>query len=261
MTRNATALGLAITVAAGTANASVWSYEWSRPDSAISFTDDAGTATSFKTTYDDVAGRLTLEMTWSDLAADGMSIVLTNGEHPSEGGRYAILFLEPGPSAGHNPNELSVRANMLGYNGSADAKSSIFDGDASLDGDQAPDHIATTEYGLQNWYEDQLVADEGGERTLRFTINTDLINSYIPQNAGASAWSGFGYGENLGVWARTYSDVSTNYDIHGYLTQWNFSVEGNFDGTFIPTENITVPGPGAAALLAFACVGVTRRRR
>ncbi|GJM19408.1 MAG: hypothetical protein DHS20C14_16210 [Phycisphaeraceae bacterium] len=255
MLRETMAVGL-VAMLAGSALADARMFSWTRPDASVGYTDDGGRALAALTTYDLVTQDLSWQMSWDDTISQGMTIVLSPGEYPSDAGRFAVMFID-------YTNTADIKANIFEYNASNDAKTSIIDGTDHIAGNQAPVKILSTESGDTSWFQGAMVTDIAGKRTLDFNINTTLINAHVPVYEGRFGpvdWLGMGYGNDLGVWAHSYGGLTTNYGGDGFLDQWDADLEGFFDGTLIPTEDF-IPAPGTVALLAFAGVGVTRRRR
>ncbi|MEQ8850272.1 MAG: hypothetical protein RIB32_00655 [Phycisphaerales bacterium] len=250
------AIGL-VAACAGTSMGSVWMFNWTRPQPTVGYTDDGGRAINATTMYNDVTGELYYQMTWSDQISDGLSLVLSPGEYPSDAGRFAVLMLDYTDTG-------DIKGNVFAYNASNDPKSSIIDGTDHIAGNQAPDKILSTESGDTSWFTGATIDDAFGMRTLSLSINTNLINAHSPLYDGRFGpvdWLGMQYGAEMGIWAHSFAGLTTNYAADGFLDQWDADAEGFFDGTFIPTTDITPPAPGTAALLAFGGIAASRRRR
>jgi len=251
--RYTAATAVVLALCAGSASAELRMFEWTRPQDTVGYTDDAGRIMHAMTTYNTVSQDLTWQVSYDDTMTQGISLILTNGLYPSDAGQNAVLFLDFTDTG-------NVKANVYEYNASNNAPSSIYDGTAHIAGDQAPEKILSSMSGDTSWFGGATVDDTGGTRTISFSLNTLMINSFASAYEGRYGpvdWHGMGYTDTVGVWMHGYSGLTTGYGADGYLDTWDAQLEGFFDGVDI----ITTPTPGAATLLGLgALVGVRRRR-
>lgn len=253
MVRNALTALPVIAIVAGTAHAEMRFFEWNRPDTTVGYTDDAGVLMRAATSYNTATQDLTWDIAYDDTMTEGMTLVLTSNEYPADAGRFAVLFVDWS-------NLSDIRANVWAHNGSDLPESSIFDGTDHIADAQAGDRVLTSEGAENSWWGGATVSDVGGKRSVSISLNTTLINQHDPAydgRFGPVEWQGMGYGDEVGIWMRSYAGgLVTDYDSDGYLRDWFAPLGGFFDGVDI----ITVPTPGTAAL--FACgLGLAARRR
>lgn len=244
---------VALALVAGSASAELRMFEWTRPQDTVGYTDDAGRIMHAMTTYNTASQGLTWEVSYDDTMTQGLTLILTDGLYPSDAGQFGVLFLDLSDTG-------NIRANVFEYNASNNAPSSIYDGTAHIAGDQAPEKILSSIAGDTSWWGGATVDDTGGKRTIAFSLNTTLINSFVSSyegRYGPVAWHGMGYGDSAGIWMHGYSGLSTGYGADGFLDAWDAQLEGFFDGVDI----VTVPTPGAAALIGLGALASVRRRR
>ena len=246
------AAAAAAALAAGTASANVFSWTW---DGSFNSVGVGGTgasqAVAASTWFNSVTQVLNWEITFAGQDGDGIWAVINNGVYPGPfAGRDAILYMDGTGS--------DVRINVFGYNASGDLATSHKDGDFAIAGDQAPDRIlAGSTAAAPSWLIDAAIVDNvDGSRTFRFEIDTTSINAHTPLYGPANEWRGMQYGDLMGVWIHSVTDLQTAYDGNGFLTEWTFDEQSFFDEPVIVT-----PTPGALALLGLGGLMAGRRRR
>ena len=185
---------------------------------------------SVETTYNDATEELTWSSTFSSTAIDGAWLVLNDGPNPkqNEDEELAIFYLDG----------LTNRLTAYEYNGKNDSNS-WFDQDF-----------------IQSWDNAVNVVDNGGERTLSFSIDATDVNEYgVLQDPLWQDWKGAQFDEKIGIWFHAVQGLDTAYN-GDELTQFDFTSQGWYDIGNQMTK--PVPEPGTLGALAVGLLGLLR---
>ncbi len=214
--------------------------------------DAAGIIAAMSASYDTDLARFSWSVTFGGQldgspfhTTNGLWLVVTPGVMPLGlgEGQVAQLFFD---GSGIDP-VLTGYA----YNGLGDG-SSYADGSAE-DGIQAPDGILSSISDPAAVLSLSHVDNGDGTTTMSFEIDAGVVNDHIPLYAGEAPWTGVAFGDLIGVWMHTFTNVESAYE-DGQLSDFGFARHGWVDG-----ENL--PAPGALALFALAGLAARRRRR
>lgn len=240
------ALGAVVALAGTAAAQSTFVWEWNAGDTNNS--NNGGIIDRVYTTYNVNTEVLTWQVDFADQVAQGFTLALNDGPNPKgDAGELALLYFDA-------TNMSDVKISAYGYNGQND-QSSYRDG-SPLSGTQNPDRISTNALGLESAFISASAVDNGAGRTFSFTLDASAINSYAPEYAGSEPWGGIHFGQLIGYWFHPVRNLTTAYDVNGYLTDWN-GRQGWLDGA----NKVTTPTPGAIGALAVAGLLSSRRRR
>jgi hypothetical protein len=229
-----------------------WTYEMTDPSASIN--ESAGLINAFSTSYDDVSQQLTWSITFggqpdgSDFhRTEGFWLVLTGGDLPLTHGQVAQLAFD---ASGPTPILTGY-----GYNNSGGIDS-FFDG-SGVPGNQPADKIFSSLNDVNNVVQSlSFVENPDGSSVMSFTINASTINSHAPLHPGLLPWTGASFGDEIGIWLHTMTNVNSTYNGGGFLSSFEFARHG-----WVDLENgETIPAPGALCLLALAGMVGTRRR-
>lgn len=230
-----------------------WTYEMTDPSASIN--ESAGLINAFSTSYDDVSQQLSWSITFggqpdgSDFhRTEGFWLVLTPGPLPLTHGQVAQLSFD---ASGPTPVLTGYAYNNSG------GVSSFFDG-SSVPGNQPADKIFSSLNDVNNVVQSlSFVENPDGTSVMSFTIDATTINSHAPLHPGVLPWSGVAFGEEIGIWLHTMTNVNSTYNGGGFLSSYEFARHGWVD----LVDGETIPAPGAVSLLVLAGMLGTRRRR
>jgi hypothetical protein len=230
-------LGLIINFAA---NAETFRYFGPPNVSTTSINPAAGAANYFEFVYN--SDTKTLRWVGNFAAAGGK---LANGFH---------MAFNDGPNPKGIDGELAVfyfdainlaqpKLTVYAFNGT-NLNTSWQDG-SLVAGTQAPDKILSSVAASGSaknpagWIKQLIAVNEpDGSRTLGFVIDTTIINAHSPLYPAANmnnAWKGAKFGSKIGIWFHPMLDTVMAYGADGFLTNFNYSVLGWYDGENTPT--------------------------
>ncbi len=251
------AIGMAATAMAGP----IYEFEFD-PEfggTGYDYNPEAGEITRFYTRFDTNTNALTLEVNFAhapnhpNVMPDGFTFVVSDGDNPiRESGQFASMYFDA-----TNANPIM---SAYGYNGST-ALHPWEDGSKDP-GIQTPDRIESS-LNNANWLSDIFVTDEAnGTRTMGFTMDATSIIDHLPLYPGSEPWQGAQFAEKVGIWFHPWSNLATDYDQDGWLTQWDSDPlrRGFFDGANFNTTQIPLPGVLMIGLAGLGGVMVARRR-
>lgn len=245
--------GSLVLFAGQSASAALFTWDWHRGDPGTAGLNDAGgTFSSILSTFDTSSKQLTWDLTFSDQVTKGFTLALNNGPNPKgHSGELVLLYAD-------YRNAADIRITAYGYNGQ-NSLTSWQDGNGEVAGNQPPDMIKGT-LDRASWVTGASKTDNGdGSRTLSMTLDcTDLIgHTPMHPDPNGDPWYGIGFAEKLGLWLHPFRTFSPSYGAGGQLTGLSTGSQGWFDGS----NFMTVPTPGATALIGLAGLVTLRRRR
>jgi hypothetical protein len=119
-------------------------------------------------------------------------LAVSSGANPKgQAGELALLYFD-GTGAG------APKVTAYGYNGE-NGFSSYYDGSQAA-GTQTPDRIASSIANPSFLKRYDNSTDASGNKTVGFTIDKSVINSYVPQNSGSAPWQGINFSDKVGIW-------------------------------------------------------------
>ena len=261
-TKGALVIALAGLAAPASAEA-IFTWDWNRGDPG-SVQDRAGTWESVSASYSNISNTVSFDIVFSDQVTNAITLAVNGGPNPKgTNDELALLYI----ADGHNQPE-GMTMSAFVYNGQNNARSYL-DSDGQTNGDQAPILLESSEQDDSFIHHLTKTDTPDGKRTFSFSIDATAINAYIPGGdvdaEGADNWTGLAWGHQIGWWIHSWDNrgaSGADYDNAGQLVNWNFGLQGWFDGTGGDTDMRIVPLPtaGAMAMLGLAGVAGVRRR-
>jgi hypothetical protein len=202
-----------------------------------------GTISSINSTFDSSSKIFTWDVSYSDGATkdtDGFWLVVSPGPNPKgHAHEFGIIYFDAS-SIG------STKVTVYRYNGQ-NADNSYTN----------PGHLLASSL---NPMDTQIISHSanqvGATRNFSVSINASVINSLFSPPTFPD-WTGIEFGNKIGVWFHTVKGLNTAYDANGALTQFSYGGQGWHD----LSNQMTVPAPGAIALVGAGTLLVARRRR
>ncbi|MEM1422592.1 MAG: hypothetical protein AAGH64_01175 [Planctomycetota bacterium] len=250
----------ALMVCAGSANATLFQWEWERGDPGqYGLNDNGGRFDSVNASFDSVSNQLTWTVAFTNDVTEGFTLAVNDGPNPKgHAGELALLYVDA-----RDANDVMVTA--YAYNG-RNSNNSWKDGDASQGGNQTADIILNANQ-RNDWVLASSVLDDNGGRTISITIDASQIIGHTPMYPDpdlppsadpTDSWHGIGFDNALGLWMHPYRTFAPTYDPQtGAITALQTGGEGWFDGR----DFTAVPTPGAFALLGLSGLVTLRRKR
>lgn len=233
-------------VSAASANLVNWSFTAGQAGGNYGQNNNGGAIQGASSSFNSATNQFSFSVQFSNQITRGFWLAVSPGDNPkSHSGELALIYFDASVMG-------NLRMSVYNYNG-VNGDTSYYDGSIAS-GTQAPDRIVST---LNGFAASMSVVDSGGGRTMSISFDATAIQNHVPIYPGNTAWTGVGFGQQIGVWFHPVASLATTYGANGFLSTWNASSGGWLDGHHFNT----VPTPAASALLAMAGVGLTRRRR
>jgi len=242
-----------ILAAAGSASATLFQYA----TDSLSGNDAGGALHSLVTSYDSSSHQFTWSVTFSNQITEGFTLAVSPGPNPKNNpGQLAMLYFDAS-----TPGDVAVSA--YGYNGQ-NSLTSFIDGDGSTPHIEDPDFIAGTEAAGADHFggvTEASVTDSLGMRTMTLTMDASVIQDHTPMYPdGTDPWTGVSFGEHIGFWFHTFTDLQTTYNDAGRLISWTYDGHGWSDQANLETVIVPLPPAVWAGLAGLLGAGIMRRR-
>jgi len=257
---------VALCLAAGAADASIHSWDYTPGAPGITQLDNSGGVYhDIRSSYDSTNRRLTWSVEFSDRTTQGFALAVTDGVSPlNHRGTAAMIYFD----AAAVTTGLSAypKLTAYAYNGRA-TLDSWFDADgnpANNTGATQGDIIKSLWDGswiIESGVTDITLADGALGRRFTMTIDaTDLIGHsplFGDNSTPRMSWRGAGFGSELGLVMYNAQIFDVEYNPDGSIGDLGTEGLGGIGGNNIRTD---IPSPGAGALV-LAGIGMWLRRR
>lgn len=184
------------------------------------------------------------EVTYSNQITEGFTLAVNDGPNPKgTRGELALIYFDANGFASSGDSS-DVNVTAYEYSGNNNSGSWNTPG------------VLLNKSGDAGFIRNATATDNAnGSRTFVLEFDASVINSFYD----TSDWEGIGFDSKIGVWFHSFTNLNTNYNQEGELTQWS-GLDGYLD--FSNQNTVIVPMPAAGAMGA-AGLGLvaTRRRR